>query len=204
MADEELTPDPLPPARSPSICIDPGHGGEDPGAVAGDVKEKAINLAYGLALRDELLSRGWDVILTRDIDVFETLGGRADLANQAGADCFVSLHANASSSAKARGAWVIHAPFSTHGKTLALRISEQLAKIGEIAEAEVYPDESPWTGNRRLTVLHKTKMPAVLVELGFVTNDKDRAFLTEGQNQAKMAAAIGAGIAAWAKERGIL
>lgn len=79
----------------PLVVIDPGHGGKDPGAGAGQIKEKAITLALALALRDELLARGGiRVALTRDADTYVILDERAAIARRLGADLFVSIHAD--------------------------------------------------------------------------------------------------------------
>jgi len=77
------------------VVVDPGHGGKDPGATANGVREKDINLGIGLALEDVLRSRGFEVRMTRRTDVYLKLQERTDIANQANADVFVSVHANA-------------------------------------------------------------------------------------------------------------
>ncbi|MFZ3207855.1 MAG: N-acetylmuramoyl-L-alanine amidase, partial [Geobacteraceae bacterium] len=80
------------------IVVDPGHGGHDPGAIgAGGVREKDVVLQIGLKLAKELKERlGLDVVMTRSTDVFLELQERTAIANQVGADLFVSVHANAS------------------------------------------------------------------------------------------------------------
>ena len=85
---------PADPSR-PLVVIDPGHGGKDPGAGAGQLREKAITLALALALRDELLMRGGiRVALTRDRDTYVILEERSAIARRLGADLFVSIHAD--------------------------------------------------------------------------------------------------------------
>lgn len=94
-------------ASRPLVVIDPGHGGFDPGAGAGPVKEKAVALAIALALRDRLLEQGGiRVALTRDDDSFVTLSERPGIARQLGADLFVSIHADSADADGARGASV--------------------------------------------------------------------------------------------------
>ena len=87
------------------VVVDPGHGGEDLGAVGpGGTLEKEINLDIGLQLKDMLENEGFTVILTRDDDRFIPLADRTKIANEAGADLFISIHANASeTNKKARG-----------------------------------------------------------------------------------------------------
>lgn len=92
----------------PTVVIDPGHGGVDPGAVGvSGTYEKDLVLAYGLALRDALQATGtYRVVMTRDDDRFIPLRGRVQIANEAGGDLFLSLHANTNPSRKLRGASV--------------------------------------------------------------------------------------------------
>jgi len=86
------------------IVIDPGHGGEDDGAIGpSGVKEKDVNLKISKILKNMLEDKGFQVILTRDVDRFVTLNDRTKIANEAGADIFISVHANASTNKKARG-----------------------------------------------------------------------------------------------------
>ena len=87
----------VPDGRQPLVVIDPGHGGFDSGtAAAAPIMEKAVALQIALKLAAALKSRGIRSELTRDTDYFVTLGGRTALANQAGADLFVSIHLNSS------------------------------------------------------------------------------------------------------------
>ncbi len=81
--------------RRRTVVVDPGHGGKDPGASANGVVEKNVNLAVGLALHRVLTERGYNVIMTRNTDVYLTLQERTDVANNANADIFVSIHVNA-------------------------------------------------------------------------------------------------------------
>lgn len=82
-------------SRRKTIVVDPGHGGKDPGASANGVTEKNVNLAIGLELEKVLKSRGFNVIMTRRTDVYLKLQERTDIANNANADLFVSVHVNA-------------------------------------------------------------------------------------------------------------
>ncbi|MCD6163276.1 MAG: N-acetylmuramoyl-L-alanine amidase [candidate division Zixibacteria bacterium] len=86
------------------IVVDPGHGGEDNGAIGSSgFKEKEFNLALSKTLSNMLENEGFQVILTRDYDNFIALSDRTKIANEAGADMFISIHANASTNKKARG-----------------------------------------------------------------------------------------------------
>ncbi len=83
-----------------TIVVDAGHGGKDPGASDNNVIEKNVNLAVALELERELLSRGFNVVMTRRTDVYLKLQERTDIANQVNADLFVSIHVNALPSKK--------------------------------------------------------------------------------------------------------
>lgn len=94
-----------PDASRPLVVIDAGHGGHDPGAGTGELKEKALTLRLALALRDELLAKGGvRVALTRDDDRFLALAERSGIAHRLGADLFVSIHADSLENGDARGA----------------------------------------------------------------------------------------------------
>ena len=104
-------PPPPPPPRDAEgplrVVIDPGHGGIDPGAEEGGLSEKTLMLMLARELREALLRKGgFEVVLTRDADRFVSLEARVALAHEAAADVFVSLHADALSDARARGASV--------------------------------------------------------------------------------------------------
>ncbi|MXU65788.1 N-acetylmuramoyl-L-alanine amidase [Oceanomicrobium pacificus] len=91
----------------PLIAIDPGHGGIDPGAVRGEVTEKDVTLSMGRILAETLQRSGrYDVLLTRDADYFLTLSERVEMAREAGAIMFLSLHANTVEVGIARGATI--------------------------------------------------------------------------------------------------
>lgn len=89
--------------RVRKIVVDPGHGGKDPGTHAGNLREKDIVLDISKRVRDDLEAGGFEVVMTRESDVFIPLEQRAFLANDAGADLFVSIHVNAARNRRARG-----------------------------------------------------------------------------------------------------
>ncbi len=96
-----------PDASRPLVVIDAGHGGHDPGAGSGNLKEKALTLALAQALRDRLVAGGGiRVALTRDSDRYLLLGERADIARRLGADLFLSIHADSADNDTATGATV--------------------------------------------------------------------------------------------------
>ncbi len=147
------------------ICIDPGHGDHDPGAVGNGLQEKDINLTTGLALRDWLLADdadgagggSWDVYMTRDTDVFVSLSGRASYANSLGVDYFLSLHANAGGG---NGTETYAYASGTTADALAHKVQEEtLTQLGTYDRGVKYAS---------FTVLTSTAMPATLSELAFV------------------------------------
>jgi N-acetylmuramoyl-L-alanine amidase len=175
------------------VCIDPGHGGTDPGAVAGGVREADIALDYALAVGTQLERAGLAVLYTRTTHRTIDLAARTRAANEAGASVFVSLHCNASASPAAEGVQIFHCRGSARGEALARRVFDRIATVVPPERSSgVFPDESPACGNRRLYVLRATRMPAILIELGFLTNLTDRTRLLDPEARDWLAAAIAA------------
>jgi N-acetylmuramoyl-L-alanine amidase len=165
------------------IMLDPGHGGKDPGAVAGDLQEKDIVLQVALLLEEELEDRGHDVEMTRRSDIFLPLERRAALANSAMVDFFISLHCNSSINRDAHGMEVFHFRRSERSRGWAQKILAAMAQ------------RFPGHKNRGVkdavfAVLRLTKMPAVLVELEFLSNPDAACFLDDPACQAALAEAI--------------
>lgn len=183
------------------ICVDPGHGGTDPGAVVNDVREADVALDYARAIGEALETRGCAVLYTRLADKTLELAARARAANEAAADAFLSVHCNASVSTDPHGFQVFHAATSERGEALARAIYARVtAAIGTTRWSGVHPDESPACGGRRLYVLRATSMPAVLLELGFLTHAGERLLLLRPAYRELLARAIADGIADWAGE----
>lgn len=198
-----------------NVVVDPGHGGRDQGAVVGTAREAEIVLPFAFALGAELFERGHHARFTRmrnvDLSAYDDpdwkkndLRARCRFANAWPADVFVSLHCNANASHLANGAWVLHDDNTVRGIPLARAIFHEMAKIPGIADSdpaeEVYPDDSPWTGGRDIWVLGGTNMPAVLVELGFLTNTMDLEQLLKSETKLQVARAIVRGLDAWERE----
>lgn len=176
------------------ICLDPGHGGHDWGAsIQSPVfTEKEFNLALAHLTASMLESRGYSVMFTRFTDIFIPLETRTLLANEAGADVFVSLHANSSTNPASEGMEVFHYPGSENGRSLAnLTLQSML-------------EECPGHINRgvkaaKFVVLELTQMPAALVECEFISNPQQAAFLRNPENQRKLATAIARGVHIFAR-----
>lgn len=154
----------------PTIVLDPGHGGYDPGAVNGKTREADIVLKIGLQLRDELKRHGFRVVMTRESDVSPSgdavksneLAARSRIANQAGADFFLSLHVNAGGG---RGAEVFVYKDGGKARPLAQKIVDGVAGIVGGYHGTAVKDGSG------LYVVKNTQAPAALLEIGFIDSD---------------------------------
>lgn len=175
------------------VCIDPGHGGHDPGATFHGVLEKTIALEVSSRLRDCLVARGYEVRLTRENDVYVPIGARARFANLMKADLFVCLHMNADPDddlpgmREARGAEIWIYPRSRRGGMLAESIGKRIVSN--------FPEE-PWRGikEEKFGVLVMTSMPAVLIEMGFIDNSDTSRRMADPAVQIAMAETIAQGL----------
>ena len=162
------------------ICLDAGHGGDDPGAVNGDRQEKDDNLAVVLAVRDALDAAGHDnleVILTREDDTALTLEERVAFANDNDATLFISVHRN-SGGGQGVETWISAAGLKPE-TTLATYIQKNLLDVGVAKDRGV---KKGTAGNPKSSyyVVGNTLMPACLVELGFIDDDAaDNTLLDE-------------------------
>lgn len=154
------------------IALDAGHGGSDPGAVYKDRREKDDTLDLTLAVGDILKKNGIDVYYTRTTDEYETPFKKATNANNSGANLFVSIHRNSSENPN-QYSGVETLVYSDTGlkAEVARNINNQLEDAGF---KNLGVDE-----RKNLVVLKRTKMPAVLVEAGFINNDKDNYLFDE-------------------------
>lgn len=154
------------------IALDAGHGGSDPGAVYKGRQEKDDTLDLTLAVGDILKKNGIDVYYTRTTDEYETPFKKATDANNSGADLFVSIHRNSSENPNQYSGVETLVYSDTGLKTeVARNINNQLEDAGF---KNLGVDE-----RKNLVVLKRTKMPAVLVEAGFINNDKDNYLFDE-------------------------
>ena len=144
-----------------TIVIDPGHGGKDPGAVYAGYKEKDIVLPIALYLGG-FLSNMANCVYTRTADVYVPLRDRVFIANSVKADMFISIHVNASPKHNAKGEEIWIYPGSTKSAKLANSIATYID--------EIVPGRFRGVKEGNFYVLRKTKMPAVLIEVGFLDN----------------------------------
>lgn len=149
-----------------SIMLDAGHGGQDPGAVYKGRQEKNDNLKLALAVGEILKNKGIDISYTRTGDVYQTPFEKAQLANQAGVDYFISFHRNSSPKENQyNGAEVLIYDKSGIKYQMAENI---LGALGEVGFREIGVKERPG-----LVVLRRTRMPALLIETGFINSEED-------------------------------
>lgn len=167
-----------------SVMLDAGHGGSDPGAVYNGRREKDDALALTLAVGEILQNNGIDVLYTRTEDVYESPYQRALKANAAGVDFFVSIHRNSFPRDNVVSG-VESLVFNKSGikYEMAQEINEQLETIGFV---NLGVKERP-----NLVVLRRTKMPAVLVEVGFINSDTDNGLFDQNFNDIAQAIADG-------------
>lgn len=210
------------------IVIDPGHGGRDLGASYGGVHEKAVNLDIATKLAAELRAQRMHVTMTRTTDSFVTLERRSEIANRSGADLFVSIHANAARNRAASGieifyiaetftetsgrydddarAWELNARNSggtvtsadlgrwrDDSRALATHIEDVLVSRLGVASRGVKP--------QKYAVLRWTCSPALLVEVGFLSNANDRSRLATFAYRTQLARAIAGGILSYRRSQ---
>lgn len=215
------------PRNAPVVVIDPGHGGEDPGTKGpNSLLEKDLTLAIAKAVASRLEQAGVTVRLTREGEETVALSDRVALANRLQADCFVSIHANAAPARGARGAetyfmsrdasdpeaaqaaarenasagqvqlilWELaHVANQEASSRLALELQTRLNGLSGIRDRGV--KQAPFA------VLTGATMPAVLVEVGFLTNPEEELRLASSSEQARIASALTEGILAFLNTR---
>ncbi len=176
-----------PQSNSPSITvvIDAGHGGFDRGGIPGQrIPEKEMTLDVAQRLKALLAASGYRVVMTRDSDVFVPLPGRVAIANSYDNAIFVCIHFN---SAKRMGAGGIETYFFS-------RESLPLASAIHYYVAGGAPSSNRGVRRRGFYVLRKTRVPAVLVECGFLTNPTEGQYVQTTAYRQKLAEEIAAGV----------
>lgn len=170
------------------VVIDAGHGGSDGGTVSGECVEKDINLAVALKLKAILEDNKVQVILTRSSDEDVSLSERTSVANGSDADFFISLHCNYfEEDAQVAGLECYYSsPDATESKEYAENIINAASLDSEIKTRDAKSED--------YYVLRNTRMPAVLVEMGFLSNESERQMLLRDDYQETLAQRIAEGI----------
>lgn len=167
-----------------TIALDPGHGGSDPGAVFEGRQEKDDSLRLAMAVGDILRNNGYDVVFTRTTDVYNTPFEKATIGNENNADLFVSIHRNSGPTQDMySGIQTLVYNDSGIKAELARNINRNLVELGFEDKGVV---ERP-----NLVVLKRTRMPAVLVEAGFINSTMDNRIFDEQFEQVAQAIADG-------------
>lgn len=167
------------------VVLDAGHGGNDPGAVRGDVQEKEVTLQIIAKLKKVLESKGARIVLTRSDDTFVSLEDRVKITNTVSPNLFLSVHINSLESTS--NIYGIETYFQTdQSRPLADRVHSSLVSgLGA-------PDRS--VRKARFYVINHTPIPAILAEVGYITNKAERDRLISSDYQQKVASALARGV----------
>jgi N-acetylmuramoyl-L-alanine amidase len=188
-----------------TVVIDAGHGGEDPGAVSdhSGLKEKEVNLIIAMRVKELLEAENYGVVMTREEDVLnyregtrgydnkraQDLMNRKKRIDESGADIAVSIHLNKFSQTQYYGAQVFFPPRSQESKELAEIIQKALReKVDPSNKREALVKDS------KLIILRNIKVPTVIVECGFLSNQQEEQKLSDKDYQEQLAQAIKEGI----------
>ncbi|UUX34332.1 N-acetylmuramoyl-L-alanine amidase [Fundicoccus culcitae] len=168
-----------------TILIDPGHGGEDPGAISYDelTYEKDVTLDTAYIIRDHLEALGAEVLMTRDDDSFVPLNGIVDISNQSNADVFISLHYDASLYPDWSGITTYY--YHESDFSIADSINNELINVNMINNGTNF-------GNYH--VIRENSRPAVLLELGYMSNTNDLVSIRSEDYRHNIAEAIVTGL----------
>ncbi len=193
-----------------TVLLDPGHGGEDPGAVSeySGMKEKDISLKIAILLRDLLAADNYNPLLTREEDRLEYESGVTDILekrrqdlkrrkkmmDEAGADIVVSIHLNKFNQTQYYGAQAFFPPKSAESRKLAVEIQKFLREMVDQSNTRVALEKK-----EQIIILKDLKTPTVIVECGFFSNPDEEKNLASADYQQKIAEAIKAGIDSYFK-----
>ena len=186
------------------VYLDAGHGGYDPGASYFGISEKSLTLAIQSRVKAKLEAEGYQVVTTRTSDTYVDLIDRSRAANASESDIFVSIHINASGSSAAQGIETYYyQPYAEypsrinatyHANPTRLSMSDTLANAIQSSLINATGAQNQGVKRQTFAVLRETTAPAVLLELGFLSNPQEAARLNTSAYQETLANAIVAGI----------
>ena len=186
------------------VYLDAGHGGYDPGASYFGIAEKSLTLAIQSRVKAKLEAEGYRVVTTRTSDTYVDLTDRSRAANASESDIFVSIHINASGSSAAQGIETYYyQPYAEypsrinatyHANPTRLSMSDTLANAIQSSLINATGAQNQGVKRQTFAVLRETTAPAVLLELGFLSNPQEAARLNTSSYQETLANAIVAGI----------
>ena len=192
-----------------SIFLDPGHGGSDPGAVSGGVREKDLTLSVYNKVSSKLASLGYTVLTSRNVDKDVDLVERAKQANNANADMLLSIHFNAGGRGVARGIETYYyqsqadrvPKINKENHNNAERLERGRKLANKVQQNLLYQTGANDRGVKRasFTVLRETSIPSILVELGFIDNPEERNKIKTNEYQERLANGIVDGIVEYYK-----
>lgn len=189
-----------------TVFLDPGHGGSDPGAVAGGVKEANLNLSVAKKVQALLVSRGYRVYMSRTSDTYVDLYDRPRKANELKADIFVSIHTNSTgtSSTSVNGIESYYYEYdpnypskintAMHNNPDRIAKSMTLTNFIQDNMIEYTGANDRGTDGDTFAVIRETAMPSTLLEIGFINNTTERQKLVTDSYQSKIARGIADGI----------
>ena len=192
-----------------SIFLDPGHGGSDPGAVSGGVREKDLTLSVYNKVSSKLASLGYTVLTSRNVDKYVDLVERVEQANNVNADMLLSIHFNAGGRGIARGIETYYYQATAdrvpkinkenHNNAERLERSRKLAN--KVQQNLLYQTGANDRGVKRapFTVLRETSISSILVELGLIDNQEERNKIKTKEYQERLANGIVDGIVEYYK-----
>ena len=195
-------------ARTPIVILDAGHGGEDPGAIGhGDIYEKDLNLSICRLICEELTTKGYTVVMTRDEDKLlyteaenikgirkiSDLKNRVKIFNSYESAIAVSIHMNAFSAPQYHGTQIYYSNVDGAG--------ELAVAIRDSVRAELQPDNKrPLKHSEGIYLLENSEIPAVLVECGFLSNPDECEKLSKKEYQKRLSFSIVCGIIKYIEE----
>lgn len=192
-----------------TIILDAGHGGEDGGAVANGIVEKDINLSITGKLKDLFKTAGFNVITTRDSDTaFKAVGSslrerkisdmknRLALFNNNERNIVISIHQNKFTQEEFKGSQIFYSPNNEESKNLSEAIKNNIIKL-------IQPDNNRNTkeATRDIYLLYNAKVPAIIVECGFISNTEEASKLKDNNYQNKLAFAVFTGFLEYYNEK---
>ncbi|MCR4435932.1 MAG: N-acetylmuramoyl-L-alanine amidase [Clostridiales bacterium] len=172
---------------NPVVVVDAGHGGSDPGEVSGGVYEKNLNLDVAKRLNKLLTDAGIKTYMTRTDDSYVDLYDRSDLANSVNADLFISIHHNARGDTYTAGTMTLYYPERIKGDLTSQNLAQivQQNLLGKLGTNDLGIIPRP-----NLAVLRTTNMPAIIAELGYMTNKNELARIQTESFKQKSAEAL--------------
>jgi N-acetylmuramoyl-L-alanine amidase len=188
------------------VFLDPGHGGSDPGAVAGGYHEADLNLTVAKKTKALLVARGYKVYMSRSNDSYVSLLDRSQMANDLKADLFISIHVNSTGSGTttANGIESYYYEYNPdypskinedmHNNQERIKKSKTLTNLIHDNMIEYTGANDRGTDGDTFSVVREAAMPATLIELGFINNTKERQKLVTSSYQQNLAKAIADGI----------